>query len=256
MSNSNKTLLVSGCSYTWGSELHDATDDVRSSSTWANQLSNNVTNVSLYSASNEWIARSVMDNYADHELVVVMWTFPSRFLLEFAADSSLYATYGPYINVTPWQAEKNWDTIASTLTNCKSDIVSIHKKKHELAVKSGLVDAVHHLYKAVGHCRIHQLLTSWKSIANTAQYLKNRNISAVFTFANSDLFGPELEQHEDLFPLYRLAQCIDWVSFYGQGFDEWAKSSDLPYGVSHPLEQAHATGGKYLQQQLKELGIL
>lgn len=256
MLNSNKTLLVSGCSYTWGSEMQDATDEVRSNNTWANQLSTNITNVSLYSASNEWIARSIMDNYADHDCVIVMWTFPSRFLLEFDPGTELHATYGKCLNVTPWQAEKNWDAIAADLKTCNSDIVNIHKQKHTLAVMTGLTEIVHNLYKSVGHDRIYQLATSWKSIADTAQFLKNRNIPAVFTFANSDLFGPELEQHEDLFPLHRLAQCVDWVSFYGQGFDEWAKNSDLPYGVSHPLEEAHVQAGKYLQQQLKELGIL
>ncbi len=247
-------ILVSGCSYTWGSEMLDATDEVRSKSTWANVLSSNVDNVSLYSASNEWIARSIIDNYAEHDLVVVMWTFPSRFLFEFSG--TIAKIHGATQNITPWQAETSWSNIESGLKDCDNDIVAIHKKKHKLARASGLTKFAHEWFKTCGHDRIQQLYTSWRSIATTAMWLKNRNIPAVFTFANSDLFGSELEQHEDLFPLYRLAQCVDWVSFYEQGFDEWAKNSGLPYGVSHPLEEAHSQAGKYLQQQLKELGLL
>ncbi len=93
MSNANKTLLVSGCSYTFGQEIYDAVfepGDIRPSKhAWPSVYANlakysSVINLALPGESNHYIARSIinkatelLDRGVDFD-IAVMWTFLHR----------------------------------------------------------------------------------------------------------------------------------------------------------------------------------
>ena len=93
MSNSNKILLVSGCSFTFGEEIYDAVyepGNIHSSKhAWPNVYADlagykNVVNVSEPGASNHYIARSIINRATEMRDagiefdIAVMWTFLHR----------------------------------------------------------------------------------------------------------------------------------------------------------------------------------
>lgn len=251
-------IISSGCSFTWGSELKDATDEIASYNSWASIVANSLgyshSNCATPGGSNSEITRSVIKSVTGKtKAVIVMWTFPSRF--EFLFSDEIAKEYGSWKSITPWNAVTDFKVIDSSLATATKEQRTGHKEKFNTSVKTGLTSFSENYFKHVGHNIFWQQFVSLKEILLLKLWLEAKNIPFYFTLAHTDL----LMIHNDAPDIVKklksdIADVIH--TFDGLGFDQWAKIKKFPYGASHPLEEAHAAAADYILQKITDEKII
>ena len=207
-------LLSAGCSFTYGNELSDDTPDSHSQKSWsallANKLGYDYATVAKPGASNQTIARSLIDHITHStslpQAVAVMWTFTSRFEYNDRIK-------GDFIQVSRESAKTN--------------------------------DSIRSYYEVFGDDEINELYVSLSSFFYLQMALTAKDIPFIFTTADSS----PLKRHFAVNPntsISALIKNIDWSKWYWvdhmndeDGFYAWGKRNHPVGPKGHPLDQAH-----------------
>ena len=137
----NETMIVSGCSFTVGHELSDYDKNkLPSKKTWAYRLFKHLSeyvpdivpirqrnpiyvNVARAGSGNSGIARRVFDaldyEQNDKKLVVVMWSFLSRY--DWAMPKHKFLEDTRWATITPWDANYGRAEAFRTLANAEPE---------------------------------------------------------------------------------------------------------------------------------------
>lgn len=244
-----RTILTGGCSFTFGHELSDDNNGKSpSSKTWAAHLSNmveaNYFCVAQAGSGNSGIARRIFEYISNHQddfVVLVMWSFVSRY--DWAMPRHRLLEKTRWASITPWDTRFNEREIEEKLSGSEPVLQDFKRRKEEYRQTNVGVFA-DTLYKYAAN-RYHETYLSWKSIVWLQNILEKRNIPYMFTLADNTLFYDvdELLYQDDplMKALYNELDFSKWFSFGERmmGFNQWSILEDYPRGTTHPLDQAH-----------------
>ena len=257
-----KKFIAGGCSFTFGHELSDDQEGkVPSKKTWAYGLmptGHEYVCTARPGSGNSGIARRVFNavtNNSDVKIVVVMWSFLSRYDWAMPRHRDL--------ENTRWASISPWDTTMSSTERHQalkgSEIQQEQwKKRQELHINTGVKPFAESIYR-YGANQYHETYLSWKSIIWLQNILEKKEIPFMFTLADNSLFYNELHHHKDQDPfmnaLYKEIDFTKWFSFGERmmGFNQWALLNDYPRGTTHPLDKAHTDAIMLLLPKFKEL---
>jgi len=253
-----ETILSGGCSFTYGNELSDDTGKNYSSKTWAARLNDTVAGnyfcVAKGGLGNSGIARRVFDYVANRKeekiIVVVMWTFLSRYDWAMARNSNLERTR--WATITPWDTNLRQKEVENTIGHSEP-VMDEFKKRQHLYRETGIGPFADSLYKYAAN-QYHEAYLSWKSIVWLQNILEKKKIPYMFTLADNSLFyndkKPIHKEDSLLTALYNEIDFTRWFSFGERmmGFNQWAKMNEYPYATTHPLDEAHQDAVKLMKE--------
>lgn len=209
-------LLAVGDSFTYGEELDDRLDS------WPHILGNaikyQVTNLGSPGVGNEYILRTAVDNYEEHEIVIVAWSHFAR--LEFADTHGIF-TMWPGGNALKWDdpVHKHRPELQKYIDRHHSDVYAYHQ----------------HIWKIVS------LQHFFKSI--------NQKYIMIDAFGNKAM-------HEHA-PTETLKKSIDptyYVGWPGKTMMEMV-GTDIPRGPGgHFLELGHQIVATKIYERIRNLG--
>tara|TARA_B100001093_G_scaffold490830_1_gene530279 strand:- start:65 stop:865 length:801 start_codon:yes stop_codon:yes gene_type:complete len=243
-------FISGGCSFTFGNELSDDDGVNPSIHTWAHGLyeqlpagnNRNYLCVAKGGSGNSGIARRVFQSIDDDtEMVVVMWSFLSRYDWAMPRHQTLENTR--WASISPWDTsmaeEERHNTIAGSEPQQEE-----WKRRDKEAQETGVKSFADSLYKYAAN-EYHELYLSWKSIIWLQNILEKKNIPFMFTLADNSLFYSTKKKHSDqdqlLGKLYKEIDFTKWYSFGDRmmGFNQWSLLEDYERGTTHPLDKAH-----------------
>jgi len=229
----SKLLIAGGDSFVYGSGLsdHDSTRWEHSLKTWpallAQELSRQYVCRAVPGHSNTAIARTVMlscqQARAQDILVVVNWTFLSRFEFRFAYDP--WSTPMPAEGAALYSQWHNFNKLDYARPGS-------HLQKSKQSVLKFIDD----FYRHVGHDDIYEYYVTLKEIVLLQNFLKINRIPYIFSVAHN-FFRKSLSD-ENIQCLLAQIDLDSWFFFPPlHGFVEWAK--DYPHVEEHPSDLAH-----------------
>ena len=260
----NKNIIAGGCSFTRGNELSD--DTLRkgkspSNKTWAKGLSDLVQGnyfcTANYGVGNSAIARRIFDYIAKNktDMVVVMWTFVSRY--DWAMPRSKYLEDTRWASITPWDTKDKQAEVFKTLANSETQQEQYKLRRDQLD-STGVKQFADALYRYAAN-EYNEVYLSWKSIIWLQNILEKKNIKYFFTLADNTLFYNEMTPHSQIDPfmenLHKEIDFTNWFSFGERmmGFNQWATLNDYPRGTTHPLDEAHKDAVQLMKDKFLEI---
>ena len=243
-----KKIIAGGCSFTYGSELSDASHGKMSVKSWAPLLINSNNHQYFCTArpgyGNSSIARRVFSAVASMEEVggvVVMWSFLSRYDWAMPRHKALEDTR--WATISPWDTNTGDEEAYRALQGSEAQQEE-WKINKELFRDTGVRPFAEAIYKHAAN-QYHETYLSWKSIIWLQNILEKREIPYMFTLADNTLFYDEFKQHKDqdafMTALYNEIDFTKWFSFGDRmmGFNQWALMEEYERGTTHPLDEAH-----------------
>ena len=264
-----KKFIAGGCSFTFGHELSDDNNGKSpSNKTWAYLLKDYATwfRPSLYKCTaqpgsgNSGIARRVyqaLRSNQDIPIVVVMWSFPSRY--DWAMPRHKVLENTRWTSITPWDTTQGQADAFRNLASSEPHKQEWKARRQHMK-ETGVGDFADALYKYAAN-EYHEIYLSWKSIIWLQNILEKRKIPYFFTLADNSLFYKEMTPHKEIDPLlsqlYNEIDFTKWFSFGERmmGFNQWALLNEYERGVTHPLDKAHEDAVQLMHKEfLKILG--
>jgi len=262
----NETVIAGGCSFTFGHELSDDNNGkTPSKKTWAYGLfeqlkgTTKYVNVARAGSGNSGIARRVfhaLDNEkADEKMVIVMWSFLSRYDWAMPRHKQLENTR--WTTITPWDTTHGQAEAFRTLASSEPHKQEWKARKH-LMKETNVGPFANSLYRYAAN-QYHEVYLSWKSIIWLQNILEKKKIPYMFTLADNSLFYHEIDGHHEQDPflnaLYREIDFTNWFSFGERmmGFNQWALLNEYERGTTHPLDKAHQDAVQLMQKQFKKI---
>lgn len=252
MSGGQGKLWAFGDSFTFGSELNDCPDEfVHSQSTWqallAEEKGLEYRCVARGGISNDWIARNVlkhMDQFESHDLIIVQWTYFSRFEFPIQGYRDVGASMkGKRHEIDPpdwieFEDPHYFQTSPHLEIKGKDFDESWANLKNQNLIDSGASDINNNFYKKIytdeyGAINLLKNLRLVESLLRLKDYRFSFVSNEVLKFDNID--------------------GTDWIWFGAideyLGFNEWCTKEKFPRGIyNHPLEQAHQAAFKYVKE--------
>lgn len=265
-----KKILSAGCSFTYGHELSDCDHAGLPPSrlTWASGLADLVNaehqTVAQGGAGNSTIARKVFQHVTIDQpkldrdkslMVVVMWSFPSRY--EWAMPRSALLEDTRWTTITPWDTDEKQAEAFKRLSSSEPQQEIFKKRREELAT-TGVREFANSLYRHAAN-EYHEIYLSWKSIIWLQNILEKKNIPYLFTLADNSLFYNEFAQHKDQDPfmtaLHSEIDFTKWATFGERmmGFNQWALLNGYPRGTTHPLDSAHQDAVQLIKDKFLQI---
>ena len=260
-----RDFLAGGCSFTYGSELSDDyKGTTHSEKTWAHGLfrqcqpTGNFICSAVPGTGNSGIARRVFNAVSQNneiDMVVVMWTFTSRYDWAMPRHKVL--------EDTRWASISPWDTTMTNEERHKALLGSegqqeVWKRRSSLLAETGVKPFAEAIYR-YGANEYHEVYQSWKSIIWLQNILEKKKISFMFTLADNSLFYNEMKHHKDqdkfMNALYNEIDFTKWFSFGERmmGFNQWALLNDYKRGTTHPLDESHDDAVKLMLPLFKKI---
>jgi hypothetical protein len=261
------TLISSGCSFVWGNEMPDCTENRPSRYTWPSLLASDLKMgyvcVAKPGCGNSAITRRIIkavNNTPNIGAVAVMWSWTNRFELQIRGDIARdYITLHKDINLPGNMDEHNWFNMCHFNVKPVEEKIKIfdadeyHKQKIIKAQKfledSRLNDYANDLFYLIDGNYPASL--TMQSVHHLQLFLQSRGIPYVFA-CTSDEFA--MMKQED-----PMADLIDWDKFVclDVGFFQWIDNHNLfKHKGGHPTSDAHKTWYtehyKYIKQVLKK----
>jgi len=261
-STHKETVIAGGCSFTYGNELSDDFGKTYSLNTWSSGLSQSMASnyfcVAKGGLGNSGIARRVFDyisnNNDENPVVVIMWSFLSRYDWAMARNSNLEHTR--WATITPWDTALRVNEVEKTIGNSEP-VMKEFKRRQDLYNETGIGAFADSLYKHAAN-EYHEAYLSWKSIVWLQNILEKRKIPFMFTLADNSLFydtnKPLWKEDQLLTALYNEIDFTRWFSFGDRmmGFNQWAKLNEYEYATTHPLDEAHRDAVKLMKGKFEE----
>jgi hypothetical protein len=265
------TIVVGGDSFIWGSELADSdipfnnetlepARQVISQSTFTALLAKDMKQqyecVAYPGYANGAIRRTVMnacERTPDIDLVIVCWSFPSRYDFRFAYNTE--ERWGNWYSITPWSAIDDIDIIKKDFKSDNINVLTHHINNLNRAKRTGTNEFAKAFYKHVGNCGAYGCWSSYTEIVILQQYLKLKNIPYIFTMVDESLFeNSKYWPDESISTLYNQIDLTRWIKFpKNRGFYTWARDEKYSFGTTHPLEQAHYDAFKYIKENCYDM---
>lgn len=212
-----------GCSFIYGSELHDEDGDVigqghthYSRLTWAAHLAQKLNyDYSCHAcpgSGNLQIAEQVLSHLAtnEHALCVIGWTYIDRF------------DYVDINNPNKW-LNMPWSTLMPVDT---TDLAKIY-------------------YRDL-HSEIRDKLTTLMSIRVVIDTLKQKNCPFVMTYMDDLMLDQQWNTTPAITDLQNYVAPY-MTTFEGMNFQQWSKKNGHAItDIGHPLESAHAAAGELM----------
>jgi len=238
-------LVAGGDSFTYGNELADCTPQTPSELTWSAYLAHKLEMKYVCVAQGGWsnpaIARNIINTVSSldqrkiEHVVVVMWSFPTRFEFRFNYDT--LERDSPWYSISPWTHERNQSVILEAFQNFKDDIFNHYKKSQLIAQSTGLADFSEVYYKHVGNSKYWETYSTLKEIVYLQDWLKQRNKKYIFTYVDECIFNKNVPWDASIENLF---ESLDQSNFYHfPGFYKWAADGGYPFYATHPCESAH-----------------
>ena len=264
-------LVAGGDSFTYGSELQDSvtpfepdgTDPPRqivSNSTFAamtaKELGMGYNCVAYPGFGNGSIRRTVMDaceTTTDVGLVMVTWSFPSRYEFRFNYDTK--ERWGHWYNITPWDTIDDINEIKRQFKNDNPVVFQHHVEHLRRSKELGITDFAKSFYENVGSGEYWSAYTSLMDIVMLQQYLELKQIPYVFSMVDECLLN-NCKKYQDasMQTLVKQLKMDNWVTYPGsRGFYTWARDENYPIGTTHPLEEAHVDAFHHIKDKCHEL---
>jgi hypothetical protein len=266
-------IVAGGDSFIWGSELSDSvvmpvsgTPVRHSEKTFFALLSNghDYSCVAWPGFGNDAIARTVIAQCETSrpDVVLVSWTFPSRYEFRFAYDT-LQKTQN-WLTITPWTTGQT-DDISAEFHTENAWIGILHQQTLDRAKQTGVSEFAESFYRHVGSSEYWETYASLKEIVYLQNYLNVKGIPCLFTCADNSIRYNYTIDHADN-TISSLYNQIDWESWFWfpagtvphdtqlpRGFYQWAVENKYPMGTTHPLEQAHQDAYQLIQEKFHEV---
>ena len=238
-------LVAGGDSFTYGNELADCTPQTPSELTWSAYLAHKLEMKYVCVAQGGWsnpaISRNIintvssLDRRGIEHVVVVMWSFPTRFEFRFNYDT--LERDSPWYSISPWTHERNQSVILEAFQNFKDNIFNHYKKSQLVAQSTGLADFSEVYYKHVGNSKYWETYSTLKEIVYLQDWLKQRNKKYIFTYVDECIFNKNVSWDASIENLF---ESLDQSNFYHfPGFFKWAADGGYPFYATHPCESAH-----------------
>jgi len=216
----NKKIVSFGDSFVFGSEQKDNDDG---SLGWIGRASKKLGcdyhTTARPGCGNDHIAQKLYSyfssNPVENTLAVINWTWISRW--------DVYIT-----------EHKTWITLGPT---CVPEILK------DLVNQTQAEDMIEFYRTRVNAGILWNKLRNLQTIYSVQSYIKHKNINAIQTYMDYDMFDMS-QEHEALTPDYinELQQLIypELDLFEGKNFVDWSKSKGFTVtNMLHPLEEAH-----------------
>jgi glycosyltransferase involved in cell wall biosynthesis len=238
-------LVAGGDSFTYGNELADCTPQTPSELTWSAYLAHKLEMKYVCVAQGGWsnpaISRNIintvssLDRRGIEHVVVVMWSFPTRFEFRFNYDT--LERDSPWYSISPWTHERNQSVILEAFQNFKDNIFNHYKKSQLVAQSTGLADFSEVYYKHIGDSKYWETYSTLKEIVYLQDWLKQRNKKYIFTYVDECIFNKNVPWDASIENLF---ESLDQSNFYHfPGFYKWAADGGYPFYATHPCESAH-----------------
>jgi len=261
------TLIAGGDSFVYGSELKDCwsydgknntTNEQASLNTYpaliAKELGWNYICAAKPAASNNAIRRLTMNacenNAGDIALVIVTWSFPSRYEFKFAHD---------WEQLSVWSIQDDIEEkIKKDFHNANPIVFQAHIDKLKREQELGVTEFAKLFYKQVGHTEYWEVYNSLSEMVLLQQYLELKNIPYLFTGVDSCLVTNSLNHNDQsIITLRNQLNLKNWMWFSNnRGFYTWSKDMNFPFGTTHPLEEAHVEAAHIIYEHLRYIGRL
>lgn len=250
-------LVAGGDSFTYGSELQDSVTpfdpngtepprQIVSESTFAaltaKDLGMGYHCVAYPGYGNSSIRRTVMDACESTQnigLVLVTWSFPSRYEFRFNYDTQ--ERWGHWYNITPWDTIDDIEQIRKEFKNDNRYIFEHHVAHLTRSKELGITDFAKSFYTNVGSSEYWESYSSLVEVIMLQQYLELKKIPYVFSPVDECLLNNCKKYHDaSMQTLVNQLNSDNWITYPGdRGFYTWARDSGYPIGTTHPLESAH-----------------
>jgi hypothetical protein len=246
----SKFLIAGGDSFTFGSELPDATDTIHSNLTWSALLAKHkgleYKCVAKPGAGNSAIMRRVIEAVEITEekpFVAVMWSWPGR--LEIKIDNIVKGyklrqmlpkddIENGWLNISPWNAMSFDERIVLLPAKDDAHFVKIYKRQCELEKQVGM-DILAESYFTLASNE-HFLYQSAMAIFTLQCYLEKKDIDYVFATTTDHLL--EMFSKEDI-PFLSMIDKSKWINL-DQGMYQWALEKKYEISpMNHPVAKAH-----------------
>lgn len=256
-------FIAGGCSFTFGNELSDDNGKVYSKNTWSHllykhsQIQGEYICTAKGGLGNPAIARRMFNaihNY-DAEMVVVMWSFLSRY--DWAMPRHRVLDEKRWASISPWDTNAGNEEAFRSLQGSET-AVEDWKIRQKDFIDSGVRPFAESLYKHAAN-EYHETYLSWKSIIWLQNLLEKKGIKYMFTLADNSLFYREMYPHNKqdrlLENLHKEIDFTKWY-FFGErqmGFNQWALLNDYERATTHPLDKAHQDATILMQPKFNEI---
>ena len=207
---------------------------------------------------NSGIARRVFNAVSQNnniDMVVVMWTFTSRYDWAMPRHKVLEDTR--WVSISPWDTTMTNEERHKALSGSEGQ-QEVWKRRSSLLAETGVRPFAEAIYRHAAN-EYHEVYQSWKSIIWLQNILEKKKIPFMFTLADNSLFYHEMEQHKDqdkfMNALYNEIDFTKWFSFGERmmGFNQWALLNDYERGTTHPLDESHDDAVKLMLPVFKKI---
>lgn len=212
-----KRIVGFGDSFVFGSELADNADGTKS---WVAQCAKRL-KIDYYTCAvpgcgNDNIARQIYSWFANNDsadtLAVINWTWITRWDLYF-------------------MDQQNWITLRPEAAQAQLN------NPKDIDINQRLVE----FYQTWGTSLLWNKIRNLQIIAAAQAYLAHKNVLAIQTYMEYDLFKTDSHAPDYVKELQKLVEP-HMSSFEGLNFVDWSRSQNFEITQeNHPLEPAHAT---------------
>ena len=231
------TLLVSGDSFTYGSECTDLNN--RWSKVLANNLGLEEVNLAQPGSSNARNTRVLVEHCLKNdkpEILCMLWTFPSRH--EYRLSYEIHGT--------------NWVEPSCTVKIDDSQKhIPISKQEKIQNEHADFQNFCETLYKHT-HDEQADAFIMYKEMQYLQNFCKAQNIKYVPIFAHEQIWGYKRPYYMSYPWLSYMVKGIDsFYNFDGVGYVDWCKLNNYDFGpFMHPLDEANIAAGNYLSRKV------
>ena len=266
--NKRKTLIAGGDSFTFGHELSDdQLGKVPSKKTWSFELYKTLFTTGDYVCTasagygNAAIARTVFNELHKYKsrdlLVVVMWTFTSRY--DWAMPRHKLLKDSRWVAISPWDTDAGQTEAYKVLQGSQIQ-QQIWAERSRQSLETGVKPFAESIYRYAAN-DYHETYLSWKSILWLQNIVEKKKIPYMFTLSDNSLFYKEMAHKKDqdtfLESLHKEINLENWYTFgeRSMGFNQWAYLNEYERGTTHPLDKAHQDAVKLMKPKfLKTIG--
>jgi hypothetical protein len=213
-----RMLKSFGCSFIFGSDLTDSTDQIASSLTWPAHLANHLGyEYGCYArggTGNFQILQQILNQlcFTNNDFFVVGWTWSDRF------------DYGPDLNFGQTVSSCKLKTLRPT---SKTKLAQIYYKNLQSEYQDKLQTLIY--------------------IKTAIDVLHQKNIPFVMTFMDDFLLESKWQSDQLAIRYLQEQVAPHLTTFNGLNFYKWSQQNNFPISDAwHPLEQAHQAAADYM----------
>lgn len=262
-----QTVITSGDSFIWGSELSDDQGTKTFSLKTFPAIvaaDYNYICTAWPGIGNEGIARAIIDKCQSSDrnniFVFVVWSAPGRYEFRFKYDTK--QKNSPWYTFDKWTIADNIDDLRPEFLNQSESIINKQSITLDNAKISGVSEFASSYYKHIGNSEYWEIYTSLKEIVYLQNYLLANNIPYLFSCVDSSIIYNYTIDHADvtISSLYNQIQFDKWFLFppgeltdRPEGFYQWAINNKYEVGALHPLDEAHKIAAELIKEKFDEL---